>query len=48
MSVERLKKGIGFPPYAFRERFVFHGILARGLKLRPQALNEGQTSAAVI
>ena len=46
--MERLKKGIGFPPYAFHERFVFHRVLARGLKLRPQALNEGQTFATVI
>ena len=46
--MERLKKGIGFPPDAFRERFVLHGVLARGLKLRPQALNEGQSLAAVI
>jgi hypothetical protein len=43
-----LKKGIGFPPYAFRERLVFHRVLARSLKLSPQALDEVQTLAAVI
>ena len=48
MGVERPKKGIGFLPYAFHERLVSHGVLARGLKLSPQALNEGQTLAAVI
>jgi hypothetical protein len=46
--VKRLKKDIGFAPYAFHERFVFHGVFARGLKLRPQALYEGQTRATVI
>ena len=46
--MKRLKKGIGFAPYAFHERFVFHGVFARGLKLKPQALNEGQTFATVI
>ena len=48
MGVESLKKRIGFPPYAFHERFVFHRVLARGLKFSPQALNEGQALAAVI
>ena len=46
--MECLKKSIGFPPYAFHERLVSHGVVARGLKLSPQALNEGQTLAAVI
>jgi hypothetical protein len=45
--VECLKKGVGFPPYAFSERFVFHAVLARGLKLNPQALDEGQTLAVI-
>jgi hypothetical protein len=48
VGAKRLKERIGFPPYAFRERFVSHGVLARGLKLIPQALNEGQTSVPVI
>ena len=48
MVAEGLKKGVGFPPYAFHKRFVFHRVLTRGLKLRPQALDEGQTLAAVI
>jgi hypothetical protein len=48
VGVDRLKKGIGFSPYAFHERLVFHRILARRLKLSPQALNEGQTLATVI
>ena len=48
MGAEGLKKRVGFPPYAFHKRFVFHRVLTRGLKLRPQALDEGQTLAAVI
>jgi hypothetical protein len=48
VGVECLKKGIGFPPYAFHERFVFHGVLARGLKLRPQALNARQVLVGVL
>jgi hypothetical protein len=48
VGAERLKKSIGFPPYAFHKRFVSHGVLARPLKFSPQALDEGQTLAAVI
>ena len=40
--MERLKKGIGFAPNAFREGFVFHGVLTCRLKFNPQALNAGQ------
>ena len=47
-GVEYLKKRIGFLPYAFHKGPVFHGVLARGLKFSPQALDEGQTLAAVI
>lgn len=43
-----MTKGIGFAPYAFHEGLVFHGVLARGLKFSPQALDDGQTMAAVI
>ena len=43
--MERLEKGIGFVPYALHEGLVFHGVLARGLKLSPQALDDGQTVA---
>ena len=48
MGLECFKEGIGFPPDAFRERLVLHGVLARGLKFSPQALDEVQTLAAVI
>jgi hypothetical protein len=34
-GAERLKKGVGFSPYAFDERLVFHAVLASGLKFRP-------------
>lgn len=46
-GAEQLTKGIGFAPYAFRERLVFHGVFARGLKFSPQAMDDGQTLAAV-
>lgn len=48
VSVKPMTKGIGFAPYAFHEGLVFHGVLARGLKFSPQALDDGQTMAAVI
>lgn len=47
-GVEYLEKRIGFMPYAFHKGPVFQWVLARGLKFRPQALDEGQTLAAVI
>jgi hypothetical protein len=47
VGAERLKKGIGFSPYAFHQRLVFHGVLASGLKLRPYALDAGQMLVAV-
>jgi hypothetical protein len=46
-GAEHLTKGIGFAPNAYREGLVFHGVLARGLKLSPQAMDDGQTLAAV-
>ena len=46
-GAEQLTKGIGFAPYAFRERLVFHGVFARGLKFSPQAMDDGQTLAAI-
>jgi len=46
-GAEHLTKGIGFAPYAFHEGLVFHGVLARGLKLSPQAMDDRQTLATV-
>jgi len=45
---ERLKKGVGFVPYVFHEGLVPRGILARGLKVSPQALDEDQALASVV
>jgi hypothetical protein len=46
--VERLKKGIGFAPDAFREGGVFHWVLTCGLKFNPQALNARQMLVGVV
>lgn len=48
VGVERLKKGIGFAPDAFREGLVFHRVLACGLKFDPQALDARQTLVGVV
>ena len=48
MGPERLEKGVGFVAYVFHESFVFRGILARGLKLSPQPLDEDQTLASFV
>jgi len=40
-----LTEGIGFPPKAFCDGFVLHGIGARGLKFNPQALDACKTLA---
>ena len=42
------EKCIGFAPYVFHEGFVLHGILTRGLKFSPQALDEDQTLATFV
>jgi len=38
-----LTKAIGFAPNAFRDGFVPHRVLARGLQFNPQALDACQT-----
>jgi hypothetical protein len=45
---EALKKGVGFVPDVFHEGFVLRGILARGLKVSPQALNEEEALATFV
>jgi hypothetical protein len=46
--MDRLTEGIGFSLEAVCYDFVFHLVLARGLKVIPQALDERQTLAAVV
>ena len=43
-----LTEGIGFPPEAFCDSVVLHGVLARGLKCNPQAMDAFKTLAAVV
>jgi hypothetical protein len=43
-----LTEGIGFSPEAFCDGFVLHGVLARGLKFNPQALDACQMLTFVV
>ena len=46
--MQRLQKTIGLAPNPIHEGLILHGILTRGLKFSPQALDEEQTLAAVV
>ena len=42
VSSRHLTEGIGFSPEAFCDGFVLHGVMTRGLKFNPQALDACQ------